>query len=156
MRLVLAMRGPSAAPRAAVVRELRTYLLNHASPMLAGDDVLQITGPEEIVVRIDLALLVDAIESSGSVAADARVRVATLLDPAIGGHDGVGWALGEALTETEIAAALIGIEHLEGITSAVVSTRDGGSVTTLKPSQLIRLAPDGVAIAIGVPEEVTA
>lgn len=156
MRLVVVMRGPDSAPRGAVVRELRTHLLNHAAPMLAAKDVLQITGPDEIVVRVDLELVVAAIESSGSVAAEARLRVAKLLDPATGGRDGVGWALGEMLTETEIAAALVGIRHLEGIEKVVVTKRDGGALTPLKPSQLIRLAPDGVAIAIGVPAGVTA
>src|SRR5207244_5635483 len=90
MRLVVVMRGRTAKPRASVVRELRAYLLTHSSPMLAGHDVLQIVGPEEVWVRIDLTLIIDAIESSGAVAGDARQRLARLLHAATGRPDQSG------------------------------------------------------------------
>jgi hypothetical protein len=145
-RLVVAMRGRSATPAAAVVRELRSYLLNHASPTLAAAGAMDITGPREVLVRLELRLVVDAIESSGQVAKDARDRLAALLDPATGGHDGLGWPLGDMPSDTDIAAKLVGIAHLESILPSTIARLDGQALAPLKPFELVRLAPDGITV----------
>ena len=156
LRLIVVMRGRMARPRAGVLRELRSYLLSHSLPSLAGKDVLRIEGPEEIAVRIGLELVVDDIARGGEVARTARQAIERLLDPAIGGHEGVGFALGESPSDTDITATLVGIPHLEGIRSATVQRADGSPLGTLKPSQLIRLASDGVTVDVRLETEVPA
>ena len=153
MRLIVAMRGRSSRPGRAVIRELRSYLLRQASPMVAADHALEITGPEEIAIRIDLALTIDTLEASGAVAKGARLRLETWLDPAAGGHDGTGWALGDVPTDAEIAAALSGLEHVEAIETITITRVDGKPLTALKPSQLARLAPDGVTATMLLEQE---
>ena len=142
MRLIVAMRGRSSKPGRAVLRELRSYLLKQASPMVAAERALEITGPEEVPIRLDLGLTIDAIEASGAVAKGARLRLETWLDPAAGGRDGTGWLLGELPTDSEIAASLTGLEHLEAIETIAITRVDGRPLISLKPSQLARLAPD--------------
>ena len=119
-------------------------------------NALEITGPEEIPIRIDLALTIDAIEASGAVAKQARLRLEKWLDPAVGGRDGTGWSLGEVPTDAEIAAALTGLEHLEAIERIAITRVDGAPLTALKPSQLARLAPDGVTATMRLEQEVEA
>jgi hypothetical protein len=118
--------------------------------------VLRIEGPEEIPVRIALELVVDDIARGGEVARSARQAIERLLDPAIGGHEGVGFALGETPSDTDITAALVALPHLEGIRSVTVLGADGLPLGTLKPSQLIRLAPDGVIVDVRLDTEVPA
>jgi hypothetical protein len=146
------MRGRNAKPHAADLRELRTYLLGQASPMLAATGALEITGPDEVFVRIDLRLIVDEIESSGQVAKDAREWLASLLDAATGGHEHIGWALGDVPSDTDIAAALAGIGHLEGVLPSTIARIDGKALAPLKPSELVRLAPDGVTVNVFLPD----
>ena len=153
MRLVVAMHGQSSRPGRAVIRELRSYLLEHASPMMAADRALDIEGPEEIAIRIDLTLTLDAIEQSGAVAKEARQRLERWLDPGFGGRDKTGWMLGEAPTDSEIAAALTDIKHLEAIERITITRVDGLPLTTLKPSQLARLAADGVTATMRLEQD---
>jgi hypothetical protein len=154
MRLIVVMRGRNPKPNAQVIRELKAYLLAHASPSVGGREVVQITGPVEVVVRVELTLVVDAIESSGEVSRQARERVEKLLDAAAGGHDRIGWALGAIPTDTEIAAELADIPHVESITSVTVTRIDGKSLTSLRPIELARLAPDGVTVDVRLESEV--
>jgi hypothetical protein len=156
LRLIVVMRGRTARPGAGVLRELRSYLLSHSLPSLGGKDVLKIEGPEDVAIRIGLVLIVDDIAWGGEVARNAREAIERLLDPAIGGHEGVGFALGEIPSETDISATLVGIAHLEGIGSVTVTRADGSPLATLKPSQLIRLAPDGVTVDVRLETEVLA
>ena len=156
LRLIVVMRGRTARPGAGVLRELRSYLLSHSLPNVAGKDVLRIEGPEEIPVRIRLELVVDDIGRGGEVAGAAREAIAQLLDPAIGGHEGAGFELGQSPSDTDITAALVGIRHLEGIRSATVTRADGAPLGATKPSQLIRLAPDGVTVDVRLETEVPA
>jgi hypothetical protein len=153
MRLIVAMRGRSSKPGRAVIRELRSYLLKQASPMVAADHALEITGPEEVAIRIDLALTIDAIEASGAIAKEAGLRLEKWLDPAAGGRDGTGWALGDLPTDTEIAAALTGVAHVEAIETITIARVDGKPLAALKPSQLARLAPDGVTTEMLLEQE---
>src|SRR5262249_18813722 len=134
-------------PGAAVMRELRAYLLTRVSPMLAVEGALEIVRPDEVEIRIDLTLAVDAIESSGSVANDATTAMANLLDPATGGLDQAGWPLGGVPTDTDIAAALIGIKHLESIETIAVSRTDGQPLTILAATEIVRLAKNGVVVS---------
>lgn len=155
-RLIVSMRGRDARPGARVLRELRTYLSDRALPGAAAPDALRITAPEEVKVRINVTLVIDAIEDSGDVATAVQQAIENLLDPAIGGHDGVGWPLGQAPSETDISAALIGIPHVETVTSIVVTTLDGTPVGAMKPWQLIRVVPDGVIAQMSVDAGVVA
>jgi hypothetical protein len=156
LRLIVVMRGRTARPGAGVLRELKSYLLAHSLPSLAGKDVLRIEGAEEIPIRIGLELVVSDIARGGEVARAAQQAIERLLDPAIGGHEGVGFALGGIPSDTDITARLVGISHLEGIRSATVQRADGSPLGTLKPSQLIRLAPDGVTVDVRLETEVPA
>jgi hypothetical protein len=151
-RVVAAMRGRVARPSAAALRGLRAYLLERALPSLAVEGALVVTGPTEIWVRVDLTLVIDTIESSADVAQAVRDRIAALIDVATGGHDQTGWALGAIPTDTDIAAALDGIEHLETLEASTVTRADGVPLRPLKPYELVRLAPDGVTVRLLLPE----
>jgi hypothetical protein len=119
--------------------------------MLSGHGALKISGPKQVLVSVGLLLAITAIEHSGSVAKEAVRRVEELLDPGAGGLDRTGWRLGEMPSKADIAAKLDGIKHLETIddVSIQVVGKDGALTqrqTALGPTQLTRLAPDGVTV----------
>lgn len=151
-QLVTVMRGRVALPGAATRRELKSYLLERALPSLGRKGALVVTGPIEVWVRVDLELVIDTIEASADVVQAARDRVAALLDAATGGLDHVGWALGAIPGDTDVAAALDGIDHLETLDKSVVTRVDGAPLRPLKPSELVRLAPDGVTVRLLLPD----
>jgi hypothetical protein len=156
LRLIVVMRGRVAQPGAGILRELRTYLESHSLPSLTGKDVLRIEGPKEVPIRIALELVVDDIAWGGEVARNARQAIEQLLDPATGGHQAVGFALGEIPSQTDITAALVGIRHVEEIRSATATRVDGSPLGTLTPSELVRVIPDGVTVDVRLETEVTA
>jgi predicted phage baseplate assembly protein len=146
VRLLVAMRGPHPIPGAAVRRALDAYLKAHASPALASGDALKVADPDIVEVRVELRLVIDAIEWSGTVARDVGRRMRELLDPATGGRDQRGWPFGAWPGDSEIAATLDGVAHLEGIDRVTVARTRGGPPSALTPLQLVTLAPDGVVV----------
>jgi hypothetical protein len=130
---------------------LRRKLLEQALPMIAAGGALEIVGPEAVPVRIELRLTISAIEFSGPVANEAKARVESLLDPATGGHDGLGWWLGDVPSDTDIAAALAGIKHLESVDDiAILRADDRSRPGALTARQLVQLAPEGVVVNVAV------
>jgi hypothetical protein len=154
INVVVAVRGGDPTPGAAVLRQLRAYLLSVAPPMLAATGVLTVSGPREVSIHIDLTVIVDVIESSGPVSAAAQTALTGLLDPASGGHDGLGWPIGAAPSDTDIAAALDDIDHLEGIESPSITRADGTALGTLAATDLVRLATDGLTLNVVLPDTV--
>jgi hypothetical protein len=152
-RLIVVMRGSNPRPSAGTLRELRRALLATSLPMLASAGALDISGPVRVPIRLRIALTVADVEFSGIVADAVSAQIAKLLDAATGNHDGMGWPLGQAPTETDIAAALVGVKRIESVDSVVVLRAiDDGGLPTLRPDQLIQLAPNGVVIEVAVPE----
>ena len=139
VRLIVVMRGRDRLPSRAVARELRRHLLAQALPSLGEKGALEIASARVVPVRVRLLLAIADVEHSGAVEAEADRRVRALLDPAAGGLEGTGWRLGAALQETDIAARLDGIEHLEGIEEVAVDVvRPDGTLAALPPA----LSPD--------------
>lgn len=156
VNVVVAMRGADAMPGAAVLRQLRTYLLSVAPPMLAAPGVLEVNGPREVPIHIGLTVIVDTIEMSGTVAAGAQQALTDLLDPATGGHDGLGWPFGAVPSDTDIAAALVALDHLEGIEPSTITRADGTALTTLAVTDLVRLPADGLTVNVLLPDTTVA
>jgi hypothetical protein len=157
-RVVAIMRGAEPRPSSAVMRELARYLQERAAPSLAVRGALTIAGPTLRTMRVDLRLTVDAIENGGTVARAAADRIAALIDPASGGLDRTGWALGVLPSQGDVAAALADIEHLDGVDAVdfADATQDGETRSPprpLRPAELVTLARDGVRVVIAVTEQ---
>jgi hypothetical protein len=149
--LVVVMKGREPRPSNAVVRVLRDYLSRLCPPELTAPGVLTIVQPTLVPVRVSLTLAVDSASATGSVAEGASRRVAALLDPAAGGLDGLGWPLGAIPVDTDVAAALDGVAHLEDVAGVTLQsvTPEGASApmpTALGARDLVVLAPDGLSI----------
>ena len=150
-RLIVVMRGSNPRPSAGTLRELRRALLASSLPMLAAPGALEIAGPVPIPVRLRIALTVADVEFSGIVSDDVAAEIAKFLDPAAGNHDGLGWPLGEVPSETDIAAALVGVKRIESLDSIVIlHAIDDGALARLRSDQLIQLAPNGVVVDVAV------
>ena len=89
--LVVVMAGRRPEPSQNVRRELARYLGSKAVPMLAAHGGIVIERPTVVRIRVDLTLAIAQIEHSADVAPEARRRIATLLDPGLGGVDRTGW-----------------------------------------------------------------
>jgi hypothetical protein len=151
------MRGANPQPTAAQIRELRTLLLNAAPPSLAASGVLRIEGPAVRRLRTDLDLRVATLDQAGAVAQEVKKRLAGLFDPATGGADHDGWALGESPAEGDIALALIDTPRLESIAGVGLHEyqRDGRERAwpdTIKPNELVMLAADPVRLHFSTAE----
>jgi hypothetical protein len=149
VRLIVVMRGRAPMPTESVRRELKSFLLHRASPSLGEVGAFEIAGPDLLALSVSLRLLIDKVEHSGSVCADAEGRVRALLDPATGGLDGVGWPLGRLPSDDDIAAAIADMPHLAEVreVSLRAVSPDGalGAVPErLSPTQLVQVSVDGV------------
>lgn len=159
VRLIVVMRGRDRSPSRAVARELRRHLLARALPSLGEQGALEIAAPRIVPVRVRLLLAIADVEHSGAVEAEADRRLRELLDPAAGGLARTGWRLGAPLQETDIAAQLDGIEHLEGIEEVAVDVmRPDGTLAALPPivapDQLVDLATLNVEFLVSAQESV--
>jgi hypothetical protein len=157
VRVVVVMRGRAPNPSAAVCRELRSFLLGRAPPALAADGALAIVGPKLLLLNVSLQLVIDRIEHSGAVSAEAERRVRALLDPASGGLDQTGWPLGRAPSQDEIVAQLVDMRHLAevGDVSLHAVSPDGELAEVpdrLAPGQLAQVTADGVRCDLRLPE----
>ena len=151
IRLVIVMRGRNPQPTAAQIRELRRLLLDAAPPSLAAPNTLTIEGPAVRRLRVDLGLRVATLDHAGAVAQDVKKRLIGLFDPATGGLDRDGWALGENPTEGDIALALIDTARLDSIGGVGLREDKGQGLEsvwpeTIKPNELVMLADDPVRL----------
>jgi hypothetical protein len=157
VRLVVVMRGKGPQPSAAQIRELRRLLLDAAPPLLAALNALRIEGPVVRRLRTDLDLRVSTLDHAGAVAQEVKKRLIGLFDPATGGADKDGWALGENPTEGDIALALIDTPRLDSIAGASLREyrrdgREGAWPDTIKANELVMLAADPVRIHFATAE----
>lgn len=151
VRLVVVMRGKSPQPNAAQIRELRRLLLAAAPVSLSAPGALRIEGPVIRRLRIDLELQVETLDHAGALTDFVKQQLATFFDPATGGTDKDGWALGLNPNEGDIALALIDAPHLESIKDVKLRdiTDDGRvlpSLEALKGNELVVLDDDPVRI----------
>ncbi len=151
VQLVVVMRGVNPVPNAAQLRELHRLITDAAPPSLGARQALQIGGPALRRLRVDLKLAVASLDDAGSVAREARQKIAALFDTATGGVGGEGWALGENPNESDIAVVLADVPRLEGITSITLIeiAADGAErhwPVSLGRTELPRLVKDGVRI----------
>ena len=151
LRLVVVMRGLEIAPVRAVQRELKRLLLAAMPPGFgaAGSGLaLEIVAPRPRRLRVRAELSVATLELAGGVAERAQQALRQRLDPASGGDDRLGWPLGAAPDEGEIAATLIdtpaldGIEHLTLI-ELVATGAEAPWPAALNADELAVLAEDG-------------
>ena len=151
VRLVVVMRGRNPQPNAAQIRELRRLLLDAAPPSLAALNALRIEGPAVRRLRVDLELRVATLDHAGAVAQEVKKRLTGLFDPATGGVDKDGWALGENPTEGDVALALIDTPRLDSIGGVSLREdqrdgREGAWPETIKSNELVMLADDPVRL----------
>ncbi len=149
VRVVLALRGDSPQPGNAQCRELKRRLLALA-PASLGTRSLTITGPRLRPLRVALRLRVDSLERAGAVRDDCAQRLRDFFDPARGGH-GEGWPIGTRPREQDIACALDGVAHLDGIAalSLAEALPGGGSgpwPAAFRSDELVRLADKDVLV----------
>lgn len=149
--LVVVMRGKNPQPNAAQIRELRRLLLAAAPVSLSAPGALRIEGPVIRRLRIDLELQVETLDHAGALTDFVKQQLATFFDPATGGTDKDGWALGLNPNEGDIALALIDAPHLESIKDVKLrDIIDDGrvlpSLEALKGNELVVLDDDPVRI----------
>lgn len=146
-------------PSQALSRELRLYLLEHASPLLARPDALKVVKADRIEFRIELRLRVPSLDVTGSVAEAVKKTAERLFDPAAGGYDGLGWRVGATVTIDDVAARLLYLTGIDNIDS-IRFIRDKDNSGPLEQlvvgaDQLAWLQNDGVSIRFAT-SEVTA
>lgn len=150
LRLVVAMRGEDPLPDAPQRRELRSLLEESASPLLGGA-AISIGGPRLRALRIALVLRVESLDDAGDTARAVRDRLKSFFDSASGGVEGIGWPIGAAPAEDDIAFALADAPKLEGIAKIRMlevlrdETEDAWR-PAVRSDELVRLAKDGVRI----------
>jgi len=153
VRLVVVVRGSNPDPSQALVRELRAYLLDRASPALARSGALLIDPAGRVLFRLRIVLTVASLDVTGSAGRAAKQAMQTLFDPAEGGYDGLGWRVGAAPKHDAVAARLLAINGLEGIAEIHFSL-DGASAEAdsiaVKADQLAWLLPDGTDIQFNI------
>jgi hypothetical protein len=157
VRLVVVMRGRSPQPNSAQIRELRRLLLDAAPPSLAALNALTIEGPAVRRLRVELELRVATLDDAGAVAQEVKKRLAGLFDPATGGVDKDGWALGESPTEGDVALALLDTPRLDSIGGVSLREhqrdgREGVWPETIKSNELVMLADDPVRLHFATAE----
>ena len=151
VRLVLVARGSDPQPGQALRRIVLARLLQQSGP--ASVRRLQVPPRLDLVVfRIALLLDVVDLDVGGALALRVRTALTALFDHAGGGADGLGWPIGRAPTDGDVAAQLVVLDGLVGI-AGVEFTRVAGDKVTgatlpVAPGQLAILAPDGVKITL--------
>jgi hypothetical protein len=156
VKIVAVFRGEDPQPNQSQIRELQRFLLAHATPDLAADQALVITGPRSVDLKLSLSLAIDSIEASGSVSGEVTQKIRGLLDPDTGGFDSYGWPLGKWPDNADIAAQLSDAESLEEILGIKLEFFDQGKSVTQTAVDLPRLAPEGIHFDIHVPSLETA
>ncbi len=151
VRLVVVMRGEDPLPNAAEVRELLRLLLAAAPASLSAPQALRITGPRIRRLRVALRLRVASLDDTGEVSRTVKGRIRALLDSATGGTDGEGWALGESLSEEDIALALIDTRRVEGLARVTLQEvmADGAELPwtgAVERDELVMLDKDSVRL----------
>lgn len=147
--LRVVMSGPDPLPSARVRRELARYLRQQVAPDLAADGAIVVRPPALLRAFACLQVRIAGIDHTSAVKAECGRRIRQLLDPRTGGFDGLGWPLGTAPTEVDLAASLDGVEHLDELLSARLSL-DIEAIQELRPQpwQLVQMAPDGVKVRL--------
>jgi hypothetical protein len=151
IRLVVVMRGPNPVPSAPQIRELRRLLLDAAPASLSLPNVLRIEGPRIRRLRIELVLLVEALDYAGELSVFVKEKLAEFFDTATGGIDKDGWALGDNPSEDDIALAISDAPYLESIENVKLHeiTEDGTEIPSLAasgPREIVMLADDPIRI----------
>jgi hypothetical protein len=153
----LAMRGAETLPTAAQRRAAEDYLRQRVVPDLAGAGRIVAQSVQLVHARVDVNVVVDDLRNAGRVSDGCVERIKTLLDPAAGGWDGVGWPLGAVPTEADIAGRLDGLEHVEELGDIqIVRVEDGTESAlpaALRAQQLVALLPDGVRVRVAASEK---
>jgi hypothetical protein len=150
LKVVVIMRGDQPAPSAGQRRELRRLLQQSASPLL-GDTAITIEAPRVRRLRLRLKLRVANLDDAGETATDVKDALTRFFDSASGGADSVGWPLGVAPAEDDIALALAdarGLESIEQIRLIEIAA-DGSELPwrpTVRADELVMLATDAVRI----------
>ena len=151
IRLVVVMRGKKPVPSAPQIRELRRLLLAAAPVWLSAPNALRIEGPRIRRLRIELVLLVEALDHAGELSAFVEEKLAEFFDTATGGIDKDGWALGDNPSEDDIALAISDAPYLDAIESVKLHeiTEDGTEIPSLAasgPREIVMLADDPIRI----------
>ena len=151
VRIVVVARGPDPVPSVATLRELKRSLLACTGPSLAAPGALEVDAPTPVRTRIDLTLSIATLDVAGKVASAVDKQVRALFDATSGDLDHGGWRLGRLPEDTDAAACLADVEGLEGIDAIQyrIVAADGTLAAlprSLRPDQLLTLAPNGVFI----------
>ncbi|HSB71328.1 MAG TPA: putative baseplate assembly protein [Candidatus Methylomirabilis sp.] len=109
---------PRPTPSPALLREVRTYLEEHALANLKEVRHVHLKGPEYIEVTVLAQVAPREPEKADQVELAILKRLETFLHPLQGGPEGRGWELGRNVYLSEIYAEIEGVEgvdHVRGL-----------------------------------------
>ncbi len=159
VRLIVVMRGADPVPTRAVKRELRNALLAAGPPDLAARGAFSVTQAALRPFHVRVLLVSASLDYGGRLAQQAEAAITAFFDSAAGGSDGRGWRLGDMPLDTDVAACLLDLPHLDDIEEiALTETDAAGRVRPLRGSlradELALLAADGIELRFEVREDV--
>jgi hypothetical protein len=115
VEVVVVNTGANPQPTAQQIRAWKQRVLECSTPWLSSLQSFQIVGPKVRYLKAELQLLIDSIDSAGTVAESVIQRLTAFFDVAKGGIHRRGWKIGQGVSEQEIALAIQHIPHLESL-----------------------------------------
>ena len=134
------------------LRQMRSQIAEMSGYGLARPGGLEVVRPRNLELGVEIDLEPPRADRFSDAATLAVEAVTALFDPAAGGHDGKGWPLGRLPDESDVAAALVGIEDLATparIALFRIDKRTGsrsGLPETLPSDVMVRLDPASLVV----------
>jgi len=158
-RLIVVMRGADPVPTRAVKRELRNALLAAGPPDLAAHGAFTVAQAALRPFHVRVLLVTASLDYSGRLAQQAEAAITAFFDSAAGGSDGRGWRLGDMPLDTDVAACLLDLPHLDDIEDIELTETDAAGRArplrgSLRADELALLAADGIELRFEVREDV--
>lgn len=115
VEVVVVNNGKNPQPTAQQTRAWKQRVLDCAAPWLSSIRTFRILGPTVVSLKVELQVVIDSLDSAGSVAEEIRQRLTRYFDVSEGGIYQQGWMLGQNANEQEIALAIRAITHVESL-----------------------------------------
>lgn len=148
VEVVVVNDGKNPQPTAQQTRAWKQRVLDYAAPWLSSIRTFRIIGPTVLALKIELQVVIDSLDSAGSVAEEIKKQLMSYFDVSTGGIHQQGWMLGQKATEQDIALAIRAIPHVESLRRIRLvkgAPQNGMSwPSKLGPKELVRLDEDFV------------
>lgn len=148
VEVVVVNDGKNPQPTAQQTRAWKQRVLDCAAPWLSSIRTFRIIGPTVLALKIELQVVIDSLDSAGSVAEEIKKQLMSYFDVSTGGIHQQGWMLGQKATEQDIALAIRAIPHVESLRRIRLvkgAPQNGMSwPSKLGPKELVRLDEDFV------------